>query len=64
MQTNDILILAKNNFTSKKKAVIKSAKIIIKDPKYLTFLQSLKFNGAQIKLNSKKIVLTIKSQVG
>lgn len=33
IQINDILILANNNFVSKEKAAIKSAKIITKDCK-------------------------------
>lgn len=38
MQTDNTLIVAKNNFASKKKVAIKSVKIIIKDWKYFTFL--------------------------
>ena len=63
MQTDDILIFANNNFASKKKADIKVAKIITKDQEQFTFTQTLKFNGAQIKLDSKGILLTKKSHV-
>lgn len=45
MQTNDILILANNNFANTKKEVIKSIKIIIKNKKHFTFIYSLKFNN-------------------
>lgn len=35
-----------------------------KDRKYLTFIQPLKFHSAQMKLDSKDIVLTKKSNIG
>lgn len=38
MQIYNIKIFIKNNFASKKKAIIKSAKIMIKDQQYFTFL--------------------------
>ena len=64
LQTNDILILANNNFTSIKEEEMKLAKIIIKNRKYLTFAHPLKFNSIQIKLDSNGIVLTKRSHVG
>ena len=63
MQTNDILILANNNFASTKKAIIQIAKVMTKNRKYLIFAQTLKFNGAQIKLNSNSIILIKKSHI-
>lgn len=56
MQINDILILADNIFTSNKKEVIKAAKIMRKDSKYLTFAQFIKCNWIQIKLDLDGIV--------
>lgn len=64
MQNNDTLILADNDFASKEEAAIKSAKIMTKDQEHLTSFQPLKFNGAQIKLDSEEIVLTKESHVG
>lgn len=64
MQTNDTLILADDVFASNEEEVIKAAKIMTKDHKYLTSAQPIKFNGAQIKLNSDGIVLTKESHVG
>ena len=64
MQTDDTLILADNDFANKEEAEIKVAKIITKDREHLTSTQPLKFNGAQIKLDSEVIVLTKKSHVG
>ena len=64
MQTDDILILADDDFASIEEDAIKSAKIMTKDRKYLTSAYSLKFNGAQIKLDSNGIVLTKESHVG
>ena len=64
MQTDDTLILADNNFASKEKAESKAANIMTKEQEHLTFTQPLKFNGVQIKLDSKGIVLTKKSYVG
>lgn len=63
MQTDDILILANNNFASKKEVAIKVAKIIKKDWEHLTSIQPLKFNRTQIKLDSENIVLIKKSYV-
>lgn len=57
MQTDNILILANNNFTGIKENAIKSATIITKNRKYFTFVHLLKFNRIQIKLDSSKIVL-------
>lgn len=45
MQTDDILILADNNFTRKEEVEIKVVKIITKDQEYLTPIQPLKFYG-------------------
>ena len=64
MQTNNTLILADNNFACTKEKAIKSAKIMIKDRKYLIPAHLLKFNDVQIKLDSKDIVLTKESHVG
>ena len=64
MQTNDILILADNDFASTKEDAIRSAKIMTKDIEHILPAHSLKFNGAQIKLDSNRIVLTKKSHVG
>ena len=58
MQTNDILILADNNFADIKKVIIKSAKIMTKNRKCLSFAHPLKFNSTQIKLDLNGIVLT------
>lgn len=63
MQTNDILILADNNFASTEEKAIKSTKIMTKDRKHFTSTHSLKFNSAKIKLNSNGIVLIKKSHV-
>ena len=64
MQINDILILADNNFGSNKEETIKVAKLMTKNRKQLTPAQPIKFNGAQIKLNSNGKVLTKESHVG
>lgn len=56
MQIDNILILINNNFHSIKKNAIRSAKIITKNRKYITFLYSLKFNSVKIKLNLNRIV--------
>lgn len=63
MQINDILILADNNFTSIKKTAIQIAKIITKNKKYFILAQPLKFNRAQIKLDSNSIILIKKNHV-
>lgn len=64
IQTNNILILANNNFANKEKVAIKFTKTIIKNQEYVSFLLPLKFNGAQIKLYSEGIILTKKSHIG
>lgn len=64
IQTDNTLILADNNFARKKKAAIKVVKIMTKDWRHFTFIQPLKFNEVQIKLDSKSIVLTKKSHIG
>lgn len=64
MQTNNTLILGDNHFANTKEEVIKSAKIMIKDKKYLILVYCLKFNGAQIKLKFKIIVLIKQSHIG
>ena len=64
MQTEDKLILADNDFTRKKETAIQTAKIMTKDREHLTSSHLLKFNGAQIKLDSEGIVLTKESHVG
>lgn len=63
MQINNILILVDNNFASNKEEIIKIAKLITKNCKYLIFAQLIKFNKAKIKLNSKDIVLTKKCYI-
>lgn len=60
---NNILILANKDFVNKKKVAIKFIKITTKNWKHLIFLQSVKFNEAQIKLNLEEIVLTKKSYI-
>ena len=57
IKTDNILILADNNFTSIKEKVVKDTKIITKNWEYLTFVKSIKFNKIQIKLNSNSIIL-------
>ena len=64
MQTDDILILANNNFACIEKDTIKSAKIMTKNRKYLISTHFIKFYNAQIQFNSNGIVLTIKSHLG
>ena len=64
IQIDNTLILANNNFASMEEEAFKDTKIITKDWKYLTFTKSIKFNKAQIKLDSNGIVLTKKSHVG
>lgn len=63
MRTDDTLILTNNNFATTGEETIKLAKIITKDREYLAPTHLLKFNGAQIKLDSKDIILIIKSYV-
>lgn len=63
MQTNDILILANNDFDSNKEEAVKAVKLMIKDYKYPTFIQFIKFNKTQIKLNSNGIILIKKSHI-
>ncbi len=64
MKTNDRLILADNDFVSIEEEAINEAKIRTKDIEYLTSIQPIKFNGAQIKLDSDGIVLTNESHLG
>ena len=45
IQTDDILILADNNFARKDETVIQSTKIMTKERKYLTYAHPLKFNS-------------------
>lgn len=63
IQINDTLILVDNDFANIKENVIKLAKILIKDKKYLIFAYLLKFNSAKIKLNSNKIIFIKKSHI-
>lgn len=63
IQTDDILILANNNFASTEKDTIRSVKIITKDKEYLTLTHPLKFNDTQIKLDLNKIVLVKESYI-
>ena len=63
IKTNDILILADNNFANKEEAQIKAIKIMTKNQEHFTPTQPLKFNRAQIKLDSEGIVLTKKSHI-
>ncbi len=64
MQTDDTLILADNDFASNEEEAIKEAKIMTKYRKYLTSAHPIKFNRAQIKLDSDGIILTKESHVG
>lgn len=64
IQTSNILILANINFASRKKVVIKFARIITKDWEYFIFLQILKFYKAKIKLDLKRIILIKESYIG
>ncbi len=64
MQTDDKLIIVDNDFASNEKVAMKKAKIMTKDREYLTYTPPIKFNGAQIKLDSDGIVLTKESNVG
>ena len=64
MQTDDILILPDNEFVGKEKVIIQTAKIMTKDREFLTFSHPLKFNGVQINLDLKRIVLSKESHVG
>lgn len=64
IQTNKISIPANTNFTNNKIETIKITKLIIKDCKYLTFIQPIKFHRAQIKIDLNDIVLTKKSHLG
>lgn len=61
---NNTFILVDDHFPSIEVEPIQSAKIMIQDKEYLTPTNSLKFNVVQIKLDSKKIILTKKSHVG
>lgn len=63
MQTDDILILVDNDFASTKEDTIRSTKIKSKERKHFTFLYYLKFNDAQIKFESNRIVPIKKSHV-
>lgn len=63
MQIDNILILADNNFAKKKKIIIQTIKIITKDWEHFIFSHSLKFNGAQIKLNLSETTLAKESHV-
>lgn len=56
MQSDNILILANNDFANIEENIIKSAKIMVKSRKHFTSIQPLKFNGLQIKPNSNRIV--------
>lgn len=60
MQSDNILILADNDFANIEENTIKSAKIMTKDKKHFTSIQPLKFNGLQIKPNSNRIVFVNK----
>ena len=51
MQTDDILLLATDDFVSKEEKAVKSAKILIRDRSCLTFINSIKFNGMKIQLH-------------
>lgn len=64
IQTNDTFTLADNSFASTKKDIIRSIKIMTIDKKHLNSTYSLKFNCAQIKRDSNKIVLTKTSHIG
>ena len=61
---DETLILADNDFAGKEESAIQWAKIMTKEREYLTHAHPLKFNSAQIKLDSNNIVLTKKSHIG
>lgn len=63
MQIDNILILIDTNFTNTEKNTIKLAKIIKKNKEYPTSTYFLKFNNAQIKLNSNRIILIKKCHI-
>lgn len=63
MQTNNILILINNNFAGIKEDIIRLAKIIIKNKKYLILIYFLKFNSTYNKFNLNKIILIKKSYI-
>ena len=63
IQTDDILIFANNNFASEEEVEIKAAKIMMKDQEYFAPTQLLKFNEAQINLDSESIILTKESHI-
>lgn len=64
MNNNDTLILADDNFATKEKAEIDFAKIRTKNRNHLISTQPSNFDGAQIKIDSKVILLAKKSYVG
>ena len=51
MQTDDILMLATDDFANKKEKAVKSAKILIKDRNCFIFINSIKFNDMKIQLH-------------
>ena len=51
MQTDDILLLATDDFANKEKKAVKSAKILIKDRNCLTPTNPIKFNDMKIQLH-------------
>ena len=51
MQTDDILLLATDDFANKEKKAVKSTKILTKDRNCFTFINSIKFNGMKIQLH-------------
>lgn len=57
MQIDDILIIDDNGFASIKKDAIRLAKIITKNKKHFIFIQPLKLNNLQIKVDLNRIVL-------
>lgn len=63
MQTDDLLILAYSDFANIKKDATRLAKIMTKNKEHFTLIYLVKFNGAQIKLNSNGIVLIKKSYI-
>ncbi len=63
IKTDDKLILVDNDFASIEEEAIKQAKIMTIDCEYVTSAQPIKFNRAQIKLDSDGIILTKESHI-
>lgn len=64
MQTDNIIILADDNFNCIEKKTVKNTKIMTKNWEDLISAKSVNFNRAQIKLDLNNIYLTKNSHVG